>query len=421
MVKYLYTLVSCIFVLSGGVSMANTPYWWGEYGVLPKESSASTAIASVSHLKHLVEKTDLYFKKSYSSGSGRVSAIMQESWFTDTSNNGEALTAGLLRYVGTVIYDKIAIENPPEIRGNGVDVSLNTKWMADASPFHQAKYLLSGGDVKTPINSDGVIYPWSPQFAKSADKSLVTMGRLRFTFTFELESSRDKSRWVTVVPEGQPFQEYKLYKPSDANRGKGKLPLVVDLTGDGGYSGDSTRFARHGQYRAYVLAFKHANNTNIDFIIQKIEELISGESVDKKRIYVKGYSRGGVALMDLLHRRPDLVTVAWFVDPGISQLGLHDNPFRERTWTANNATSEQVVFAKKLKSNQVHVILSPAQANRGGGALWSQQEMREFYRLFSKYGVDVKYSILPGNHGSSNAYAVYDFRYWSYMFQLSKH
>ncbi len=418
MTRHLLTIVACMITLTVNQSSgANTPYWWGQYKVLAGDQSPGSATASIAHLKHLVAKTDSYFKASYPSGSGRIAAIMKEPWYTDSSNNNQALKVGLLRDVSEVIYDKIAAESPPQVLKNGLDRALHTKWIVDASPFYQEKQLRVGAKITKPIASGGVIYPWSPSFAKTSKNTKVTINRLKFTFSFELPSTRDRSVWVSHIPEGKPYNEYKLYTP--ANLGTGKLPLVVDLTGDGGYSGDSSLFSRYGHYRSYVLAFKNANNPLLDSIIEKIEEVIANGSVDPKRVYVKSYSRGGVLLMELLHKRPDLITVAWFVDPGISSLGLGDNPFRNREWDPLRPTRQQISFAKRLKSSQVNIILSPCQ-NTGNSAIWTAAEMLKFYQLFSNYGVNVKYSMLRGNHGFCNGDAIYDFRYWNYMFLHTK-
>lgn len=395
--------------LTSVVLAENTPYWWGRYGVLLKDKASGDAIASIGHIKHLVTKTSLYFKDAYPSGSAEVTAMMNEPWFIDSSNDREALTVGRLRDVATVIFDEVAL--------NGADRLEHTKWIVDASPFFSPKQLKSGAVMKGPIQSDGVIYPWAPKFASERSKTPVTMNRLKFTFAFELPFSRDKGVEKKVIPKGTPHQEYKFYRPLDL--GEGRLPLVVYLTGDGGYVGNAARFSRNGHYRSYVLTFKNATNSNIDFMIERIEDTIRNEKVDPRRIYIKSFSRGGVALMDLLNRRPDLITVAWFVDPGVSQLGLRDNPFRDRSWSAGSPTPQQVVFAKKLKANGVYVILSPAQ-KQGNRSVWTRAEMRAFYRLFSQYGVRVKYSVLPGSHGASNGHALRDFRYWTYMFQCRK-
>lgn len=415
--KLIHTAVACISFIYSGIVTASNPYWWTTYDVLSLDEAEDDALATLGQVKYLVSKTELYFNDSYESGAAEVSNLMQQSWFLDISNNNRVIAHGELKYISSVIYDKIFAEDPPDILGNGTDRSINTKWMVDASPFYDSEFLLSGGNFNKPINSNESIYPWSLASEDDLNNSPVTIGQLKFVFSFELASSFDTTASTTVIPGGDTLKEYQLYKPTIV--GDEDRPLVVNLTGDGGYSGASTRFSRRGQYESYVLSFRYANNFNFDFIIQTVEELIAIESIDPRRIYFTGYSRGGVALMDILNKRPDLCSVAWFIDPGISSLGLSDNPFRDRSWTATAATAEQIAFAKKLQANQVTVMLSPADRS-GNSAIWTKAEMIEFYKLFYNNDVNVLYSVLPRNHGISVSRAVYDFRYWDHMFQTKK-
>ena len=426
MKKFALLYLAGAFLISN-LKAQNIPHWWTEYSVLSDVQAKDGSPSTLGQLKHFLSKTVDYFNNSLDEKAGdELDQVLMEDWFLDNSNNNNVVTLGEFKRVAKLFYDRLLASHPPQFAGNGTDIAWDTRWLVDTSPFYSDADLgreeslpslpLFGDSTVTSGYPDEGHYPWSIGDDDDDDESLLLNGQLKFAFSFELPNSLDQTPDQVISPDGSTNKEYRLYSPPNA--GERALPLYVFLSGDGGYSG-SPFFCRYGQYRAHLLNFRNANNANYDSMVSIIEKMAARRDVDEKRVYIIGYSRGGVALMDILNRRPDLVTVAWFFDPGISGLGLSDNPFRDRDWSLDTVTIEQSDFANRLKLNEVSVYLTPAQ-NTGNGSIWTRAELKRFYNLFTESGVECSYGILPRNHGISLSRGYNDLRYWKEMSKVSK-
>jgi len=444
MKKSIY-LIFGLFLLLFNSLKAGDPYWWQEHGLNNSNESNDEALATIGQLKHVVDKTIDYLEVALVDNGGagtEVLALRNQSWFTSTSNSKIVPTIGQLKYAMAPIYDRLREAYPSEYfrygtSARGLDPAWNTRWMADISPFYSHEELstalvlprvpLLGSTPSTGVYSTVSHYPWTEQIEDNEDANLLTLGQLKFACSFETPASFDTGT-LTPLTTYSGNKRMFTYTPSDIQESE-RLPLYIHFSGDSGGGNTPSslpNWASQGRNRAYVLYFESIGASSLEstFSLKEalIETFIEENQVDTDRIYFSGFSRGGVILMDFLHRRPDLIAVAWFIDPGTPALGLSTNPLKSTAgvgWTSAGATDEQTAFAQNIAQNNVRLILTMAE-HRDNGGIVTLSEGLEYYKLFYENNVSILYSCNPWIHGTSANIVGYDRRYHRYISGISK-
>jgi len=340
MKKSIY-LIFGLFLLLFNSLKAGDPYWWQEHGLNNSNESNDEALATIGQLKHVVDKTIDYLEVALVDNGGagtEVLALRNQSWFTSTSNSKIVPTIGQLKYVMAPIYDRLRDAYPSEYvplnpnaqpaSWRGIDPAWNTRWMADISPFYSHEELstalvlprvpLLGSTPRTGVYSAVSHYPWTEQLEDNKDTSLLTLGQLKFACSFETPASFDSGTVTTTQYHSN--RNLTVYIPSNI-QAEERLPLYIHLSGSEGTGSTSTtlpNWVSQGKNRAYAIYIGSlSSRVESSFTIMEgvIDSFIEEHQVDPNRIYFSGFSLGGSVLMDFLHRRPDLITVAWFIEP----------------------------------------------------------------------------------------------------------
>lgn len=404
------------------IGTSSVPYWWETYDVKLRNKKNGEELATYSDLKDAVEKTILYFNASFENGANeKVTSLPTGKW-AQSKSSAKNFKVKDLKKIATPLYDNLLEAHPRTLNKFGFETSWNTQWMMNVTPFYKVKQLI--GAAKAPKSPRKAVfneeshYPWDKEGKIIKNGSKVTIDLLKYIFSFELPETKDKNERKIIEVVGDPIKEYRYYEPTNVKKSE-KLPLYVFLTGDGDYGHDPTRWARQGKQRAFCIEVKHAVNQNINFIIDTIASFSKRPNVDAKRVYVLGFSRGGISIMDLINRRPDLIAVAWIMDPGSYTMALPDNPFKTPRWFQSDFTRAQKKFATKLKKHNVTVIISPA-SSYTIRAICTPEELVKIYTLLAKNGVKVYYGPLPRHHGPAQQAAFLDFRFWNFISSIRK-
>ncbi len=147
-------------------------------------------------------------------------------------------------------------------------------------------------------------------------------------------ANKFKGTWV----KGK-FKElqYQIHAPSRVSR-QNSLPVVIYLHGSAECGDDNEKqikvlgprsFAKRAQKRPCILVVPQAPRGNSwagttgDVVLELIDDLLKEVAVaDKKRVYLTGFSLGGMGTWHLLGMRPDLfaaaIPVAGFGKPDIA-------------------------------------------------------------------------------------------------------
>jgi predicted peptidase len=200
---------------------------------------------------------------------------------------------------------------------------------ADGSKTIEAEFVSAkDGDVTIRRVSDRKIFTISLATLSEGDRKWV-----EDTLAAEEETSArsDKggafaklltSEWERAEGHGLSYRIFgarKLRGPDE----KG-YPLVIYLHGRGGdvmtpeQPGDARSFSAEDNYRKRTCIIiapqcpKDASwdGTNAEGVVEIIEDLTKNLSIDKKRIYLTGYSMGGYGTFHLLAKEPKLFAAA---------------------------------------------------------------------------------------------------------------
>lgn len=149
---------------------------------------------------------------------------------------------------------------------------------------------------------------------------------------------------------------YLLYLPESYEK-DGPVPLLLYLHGGGESGEDLARLKTRGlpkrveageTFPFIVLAPQNLHTERLfseESIFALLEEIMSSYSVDPKRVYLTGYSRGGFAAWRLAMQRPELFAALVSVAAG----GLVTYAFRVKevpVWTFHGARDEAVALIR---------------------------------------------------------------------------
>ena len=138
------------------------PLWWRIHGVTNENLASDSSVATVGQAKHVIAaaKRHLDIALSEQGGAGgSINQILGAPWFVDSSNNYRVLLIGELKSMVQPFYDRIN-----EFRAT--DPAFNTLDM---------------------VPGDASYYPWQvPATDANVNNALVTLGQLKFVFSFDL-------------------------------------------------------------------------------------------------------------------------------------------------------------------------------------------------------------------------------------------
>ena len=163
MKSFIIHLSSLIFLVAA-LPAQSPPSWWIEYNVTNTNPINDPGLATVGQAKHVVSKANEYLDIVFADvgGSGQaIDDLLGASWFTDTTSDNRAILIGELKTFVAPFYDR-----------------LNT--FADHDPA------LNTADM---VPGDSSYYPWAePPSNETINSQLVTLGQLKFVFSFDLEN-----------------------------------------------------------------------------------------------------------------------------------------------------------------------------------------------------------------------------------------
>ncbi len=126
---------------------------------------------------------------------------------------------------------------------------------------------------------------------------------------------------ASAVEKDGKSLSYRLYDPTVAlGKADGGYPLVLFLHGEDGMGTDNEKQLVNSKGATMWIEMEYANpcyvlapQTNANWtdedvdalLCQILDEVIAGNNVDKDRVYVQGYSMGGVATWNLLLKHTD--------------------------------------------------------------------------------------------------------------------
>jgi predicted peptidase len=133
--------------------------------------------------------------------------------------------------------------------------------------------------------------------------------------------------------KGRETMPYRLFTPQGYDRQK-TYPLIIWLHGGGGVGDDNRRqivgdqipgtrtwtdTATQAKHPAFVLVPQSAqvwSAHSLDLVVEILDALSHESSIDPHRIYVAGQSIGGIAVWDLITRKPERFAAAILVCGG---------------------------------------------------------------------------------------------------------
>ena len=230
------------------------PSWWSEYNLTDANPANDTAVATVGQAKHVFTKANDYLDTALASVGGSGAAIDQietQTWFTDTTNDNQALLIGQLKTFAAPFYDRL----------NSADVDFDTTAMV--------------------TTGDPSIYPWiEPPSDATIDKQLATLGQLKFVFSFNLEN------WVPPIMDsdndGLPDVWEQRIVDADPDD---QILSIADVLGDGNFDGDA--FTDLEEYQQDTDPIDYYNSDNATYAVVPALVILNG---DLQRV-----SHGGVS------------------------------------------------------------------------------------------------------------------------------
>jgi predicted peptidase len=194
--------------------------------------------------------------------------------------------------------------------------------------------------------------------------------------------------------------KYRIYGDRKLRRAKDAgYPLVVYLHGKGGDVMTANEpwmansFTQEDNYRkrpCYVIAPQNPdqegwNGKKADSVIEIVKELMENLPVDKKRIYITGYSMGGFGTFHLLAQEPKLFAAGVPVAGG-GNPGSVSNFKKVPVWVFHGAKdptvpasmSQRMVEALKEEKADVKYTEYPEGDHGIAGEVYGDEEMHEW-------------------------------------------
>lgn len=171
--SHLRTFVVLTLGLSGAITQAAPPAWWGEQGVVNTGVTPDNyAAANVGQLKHMaaMAAAAMNAKLAGRGGAGTEINTMVAAWSKNSPSNYSILNQGQLKAVAKPFYLRLA----------------------------------ALGYVGQPIGS-GQLYPWTEEVADDHSYAAVNLGQLKRVFSFVISKfapfmlSGDGSFWIDVT------------------------------------------------------------------------------------------------------------------------------------------------------------------------------------------------------------------------------
>lgn len=260
---------------------------------------------------------------------------------------------------------------------------------ADGLKSIEAEFISTGnGEVTIKRKSDQRLFTLSLSKLSGADQAWIKTKQAE-TLTPKEVKEPDPAlvklmtgKWERHEAHGMKF---RIFGDRIIRRSKGETyPMLVYLHGKGGdvmtpdEPSNANTFSDPSKNPCLVIAPQCPdvgwNGGKADMVLKIIDELITNFPIDKKRIYLTGYSMGGFGTFEILAKRPDLFAAGVPVAGGASPKNaekLKDIPI----W-AYHGDADDVV---KVEST------------------------RNIVEAIKKLNGKIKYSEIPGgDHGIAN-------------------